>query len=50
MSTSEVTKEIIGGQVKHWSMKGLLSTGNLSVKYAILNWIGAANWAPTNHG
>ncbi|KAK2402299.1 hypothetical protein QL285_051833 [Trifolium repens] len=46
----EVTKEITGGQVKECPKKGLLSTGCLSVKYAILNRIGAANWAPTNHG
>ncbi|KAK2397201.1 hypothetical protein QL285_058803 [Trifolium repens] len=46
----EVTKEITGGQVKEWPKKGLLSTGTLSVKYAILNRIGAANWTPTNHG
>ncbi|KAK2382168.1 hypothetical protein QL285_069716 [Trifolium repens] len=46
----EITKEITGGQVKEWPKKGLLSTGCLSVKYAILNRIGAANWAPTNHG
>ncbi|KAK2382566.1 hypothetical protein QL285_070091 [Trifolium repens] len=46
----EVTKEITGGQVKEWPKKGLPSTGTLSVKYAILNRIGAANWTPTNHG
>ncbi|KAK2374760.1 hypothetical protein QL285_075700 [Trifolium repens] len=46
----EVTKEITGGQVNEWPKKGLLSTGTLSVKYDILNRIGAANWAPTNHG
>ncbi|KAK2368095.1 hypothetical protein QL285_081323 [Trifolium repens] len=46
----EVTKEITGGKVNEWPKKGLLSTGTLSVKYAILNRIGAANWTPTNHG
>ncbi|KAK2402584.1 hypothetical protein QL285_052087 [Trifolium repens] len=46
----EITKEITGGQVSERPKKGLLSTGTLSVKYAILNRIGAANWAPTNHG
>ncbi|WJX77468.1 hypothetical protein P8452_60775 [Trifolium repens] len=46
----EVTKEITGGQVNEWPKKGLLSTSTLNVKYAILNRIGAANWAPTNHG
>jgi hypothetical protein len=39
----EVTQEINGGQVNEWLKKGLLSTGCLSVKYAILNKIGAAN-------
>ncbi|KAK2361917.1 hypothetical protein QL285_087022 [Trifolium repens] len=34
---NEVTKEITGGQVEVWLKKGLLSTGTLSVKYAILN-------------
>ncbi|MCI20181.1 envelope-like protein, partial [Trifolium medium] len=38
------------GQVKSWPKKGLLSTGSLRVKYAILNRIGTSNWAPTNHG
>jgi hypothetical protein len=36
--------------VKEWQKKGMLSTGSLSVKYAILNRFGAANWAPTNYG
>jgi hypothetical protein len=55
-STEEVptldkfTEEIPAGQVKHWPKKGLLPTGKLSVKYAILNSIGAANWVPTSHG
>ncbi|KAH1253953.1 hypothetical protein GmHk_04G010496 [Glycine max] len=31
------------------SRKGKLSAGKLSVKYAILHRIGAANWVPTNH-
>ncbi|MCH84473.1 envelope-like protein, partial [Trifolium medium] len=44
-----VMKEITGGQVKHWPKKELLLTGSLSVKYVILNRIGAANCAPTNH-
>ncbi|XP_057418549.1 uncharacterized protein LOC130712747 [Lotus japonicus] len=44
-----ITKEITAGQVKSWPKKGMLSTGNLSVNYALLNRIGAANWFPTNH-
>jgi hypothetical protein len=47
---NKITEEITGGQVKEWPKKGLLSTGSLSVKYAILNRIGASNWTPTNHG
>ncbi|MCI35053.1 envelope-like protein, partial [Trifolium medium] len=47
---NKVTKEITGGQIKHWPKKGLLLTGSLSVKYAILNRIGASNMAPTTHG
>jgi hypothetical protein len=45
----EVTKEITGGQETEWPKKGLLPTGKLSVKYAILSKIGSANWTPTNH-
>ncbi|MCH85828.1 envelope-like protein [Trifolium medium] len=45
----KVTEEITGGQIMHWPKKGLLSTWSLSVKYAILKRIGAANWAPTTH-
>ncbi|XP_057443226.1 uncharacterized protein LOC130735143 [Lotus japonicus] len=30
-------------------VRGLLSSAYLSVKYALLNRIGAANWAPTKH-
>jgi hypothetical protein len=45
----EVTKEITAGQAKNWPKKGLLPTSKLTVKYAILNRIGTANWAPTNH-
>lgn len=44
-----IAKEIIIGKVKHWPSKGLLSCGKFSVKYEVLNKIGAANWAPTNH-
>ncbi|XP_057452504.1 uncharacterized protein LOC130744332 [Lotus japonicus] len=40
---------ITAGQVKSWPKKGMLSTGTLNVKYALLNHIGAANWLPTSH-
>ncbi|XP_057418530.1 uncharacterized protein LOC130712727 [Lotus japonicus] len=48
ISFSEITKEIIVRQVITWPRKGMLSTGTLSVKYALLNRIGAANWMLTN--
>ncbi|XP_050878663.1 uncharacterized protein LOC127082469 [Lathyrus oleraceus] len=48
-SIDKIKKEITGGQVKQWPKKGLLSTGSLSMKYAILNRIGATNKEPTNH-
>ncbi|XP_057426115.1 uncharacterized protein LOC130719511 [Lotus japonicus] len=49
LSLDVVAKEITAGQVKKWPIKKLLSTGTLSVKYAILNRIGAVNWVPTQH-
>ncbi|XP_057432427.1 uncharacterized protein LOC130725195 [Lotus japonicus] len=47
LSLSAITKELTAGQTMVWPAKGLLSSTYLSVKYAILNRIGAANWAPT---
>ncbi|XP_057453999.1 uncharacterized protein LOC130745652 [Lotus japonicus] len=44
LSLDVIAKEITAGQVKKWPIKKLLSTGTLSVKYAILNRIGAVNW------
>ncbi|XP_057443586.1 uncharacterized protein LOC130735691 [Lotus japonicus] len=49
LSLSVITNELTAGQVMEWLVKGLLSSTHLSVKYAILNHIGAANWAPTTH-
>ncbi|XP_057418431.1 uncharacterized protein LOC130712625 [Lotus japonicus] len=49
LSLDVVSKEITTGQVKKWSIKKLLSTGNQSVKYAFLNRIGVVNWVPTQH-
>ncbi|KAK2354699.1 hypothetical protein QL285_092184 [Trifolium repens] len=49
LSMDKVAKEITAGQAKNWPKKGLLPTSKLTVKYAILNRIGTANWAPTNH-
>ncbi|XP_050920360.1 uncharacterized protein LOC127137995 [Lathyrus oleraceus] len=36
-------------EVRKLSLKGKLVASKLSVKYAILHKIGAANWVPTNH-
>jgi len=44
-----ITKDIMGGEVNVWLEKDLLSCGSLSVKYAILNMIGATNWTHSNH-
>ncbi|KAK2354012.1 hypothetical protein QL285_091580 [Trifolium repens] len=49
LSMDKVAKEITAGQAKNWPKKGLLPTSKLTVKYAMLNRIGTANWAPTNH-
>ncbi|XP_057444115.1 uncharacterized protein LOC130736292 [Lotus japonicus] len=49
LSLDVIAKEITDVQVKKWPIKKLLSTGTLSVKYAILNRIGAVNWVPTQH-
>ncbi|XP_050875173.1 uncharacterized protein LOC127078787 [Lathyrus oleraceus] len=36
-------------EVRKWPLKGKLVASKLSVKYAMLHKIGAANWVPTNH-
>ncbi|XP_058765664.1 uncharacterized protein LOC131639175 [Vicia villosa] len=36
-------------KVKSWPLKWKLSASKLSMKYAMLHKIGAANWVPTNH-
>ncbi|XP_050916024.1 uncharacterized protein LOC127131131 [Lathyrus oleraceus] len=36
-------------EVRKWPLKGKLVASKLSVKYAMLHRIGAANWVPTNH-
>ncbi|KAK2396299.1 hypothetical protein QL285_057957 [Trifolium repens] len=49
LSMDKIAEEITSGQAKQWPKKGLLPTSKLTVNYAILNRIGTANWAPTNH-
>jgi hypothetical protein len=46
---NQVCKVITANQVKLWPKKGTIPAVMLSVKYAILKWIGAANWVPTTH-
>jgi hypothetical protein len=49
LSNDKIAEELTAGQLKRWPKKGFLPTGKLSVKYAMLNIIRAANWVPTNH-
>ncbi|XP_050919609.1 uncharacterized protein LOC127137167 [Lathyrus oleraceus] len=46
---NEVRREITARQVKGWPIRKHIPAGKLTVKYAILHKIGAANWVPTNH-
>lgn len=49
VSLDKIVKEITTGHVHKWPKKGLLPSRKLSVKYVILNRVGAINWEPTNH-
>ncbi|XP_058784040.1 uncharacterized protein LOC131658803 [Vicia villosa] len=49
VSDNQMCKEITAGQVKTWPVKGKLTVSKLSVKYAILHRIGAANWQTLKH-
>ncbi|KAK2381040.1 hypothetical protein QL285_068681 [Trifolium repens] len=48
-TNNQVCKTITANQVKMWPLKGKVPSVMLSVKYAILNRIGAINWVPTTH-
>ncbi|KAK2457023.1 hypothetical protein QL285_004339 [Trifolium repens] len=48
-TNNQVCKTITANQVKVWPLKGKVPSAMLSVKYAILNKIGAINWVPTTH-
>ncbi|KAK2352764.1 hypothetical protein QL285_090477 [Trifolium repens] len=48
-TNNQVCKTITANQVKVWPLKGQVPSVMLSVKYAILNRIGAVNWVPTSH-
>jgi hypothetical protein len=49
LNYNQVCKVITANQVRVWPKKGKIPAVMLSVKYAILNRIGAANWVPTTH-
>jgi len=49
VTNNKVCKEITSNRVKVWPKKGKISSGKLSVKYAILNRIGVSNWVSTTH-
>ncbi|KAK2450395.1 hypothetical protein QL285_009514 [Trifolium repens] len=49
LNFNQVCKVITANQVKLWPKKGTIPVVMLSVKYAILNRTGAANWVPTTH-
>jgi hypothetical protein len=44
-----IVKELTANQVSNWPATGTIPSSKLSVKYAILHKIGAANWAPSSH-
>ncbi|KAK2424095.1 hypothetical protein QL285_034493 [Trifolium repens] len=46
---NQICKTITANQVKVWPLKGKVPSAMLSIKYAILNRIGAVNWVPTTH-
>ncbi|XP_050897395.1 uncharacterized protein LOC127104245 [Lathyrus oleraceus] len=49
VTDNKISQVIIANQVRKWPLKGKLVASKLSVKYAMLYKIGAANWVPTNH-
>ncbi|XP_058751482.1 uncharacterized protein LOC131624542 [Vicia villosa] len=49
VSDKKICEVITAKQVKGWPLKGKLSASKLSIKYAMLHKIGAANRVPTNH-
>ncbi|XP_050889998.1 uncharacterized protein LOC127095336 [Lathyrus oleraceus] len=46
---NKICQVITANQVRKWPLKGKFVASKLSVKYAMLHKIGAANWVPTNH-
>ncbi|XP_050916065.1 uncharacterized protein LOC127131174 [Lathyrus oleraceus] len=46
---NKICQVITANQVRKWPLKGKFVASKLSVKYAMLHKIGAANWVPTNY-
>ncbi|XP_058733009.1 uncharacterized protein LOC131604594 [Vicia villosa] len=49
VTDNQVCQVITAKQVKSWPMKEKPTASKLSIKYAMLHKIGAANWVPKNH-
>src|ERR1044072_4452608 len=49
VSLESIVKELTANQVSQWPSTGTIPCSKLSVKYAILHKIGAANWGPSSH-
>ncbi|XP_058724890.1 uncharacterized protein LOC131596299 [Vicia villosa] len=49
VTDNQVCQVITAKHVKIWPMKEKLTASKLSIKYAMLHKIGAANWVPINH-
>ncbi|XP_058784336.1 uncharacterized protein LOC131659118 [Vicia villosa] len=49
VTDNKVCQVITSKQVNSWPLKEKLTASKLSIKYAMLHKIGAANWVPINH-
>ncbi|XP_058765449.1 uncharacterized protein LOC131638941 [Vicia villosa] len=49
VSDNKICEVITAKRVKGWPLKGNLTASKLSIKYATLHKIRAANWVPINH-
>ncbi|XP_058784396.1 uncharacterized protein LOC131659189 [Vicia villosa] len=49
VTDNKVCQVITAKQVNSWPLKEKLTASKLSIKYAMLHKIGAANWVPINH-
>ncbi|XP_058786033.1 uncharacterized protein LOC131660743 [Vicia villosa] len=49
VTDNKVCQVITAKQVNSWPLKEKLTASKLSIKYAMLHKIGAANWVPTNY-